>query len=301
MWLGLGLGSGLGLGLGLGATAASATCQGTIQCRQPAKAKRETTRASWRDQVEGIARKADPSWPLVATCHTRQACVMVVRCGLERACDYSARGGGQCCSSERCCQASGRGCTCVAERCSVSRRAFSFLTAATSCASSRLAAPPRVWRWRRSSSSRFVARLVAGTLCSRGARGFSHGLAVDRCWGVTTASFTPSLFCASRVAGTPLSTAICFFRAGLVAVTDRPARPGDASLATAQSRLAHASRRTTNILIGRSRSPPVRPRGAEPCNRQHATQATNARPRVQSLRRRPLQSPPRCQDGASCL
>ena len=73
------------------ATAASATCQGTIQCRQPAKAKRETTRASWRDQVEGIARKADPGWPLVATCHTRQACVMVVRCGLERACDYSAR------------------------------------------------------------------------------------------------------------------------------------------------------------------------------------------------------------------
>ena len=73
------------------ATAASATCQGTIQCRQPAKAKRETTRASWRDQVEGIARKADPGWPLVATCHTRQACVMVVRCGLERACDCSAR------------------------------------------------------------------------------------------------------------------------------------------------------------------------------------------------------------------
>mmetsp|Transcript_21636 Transcript_21636/g.55041 ORF Transcript_21636/g.55041 Transcript_21636/m.55041 type:complete len:212 (-) Transcript_21636:30-665(-) len=169
------------------ATAASATCQGTIQCRQPAKAKRETTRASWRDQVEGIARKADPSCPFVAT--------------------------------------------------------FSFLTAATSCASSRLAAPPRVWRWRRSSSSRFVARLVAGAA----ARGFRAGLAANRCWGVTTASFTPSLVCASRVAGTPLSTAICFFRAGLVAVTDRPARPGDASLATAHSRLAQASRLATNI------------------------------------------------------
>jgi len=219
------------------ATAASATCQGTIQCRQPAKAKRETTRASWRDQVEGIARKADPSCPFVATCHTRQACVH------GRDVRPRARGGGQCYCSEPCCQASGRGCTRAAERCSVPRRAFSFLTAATSCASSRLAAPPRVWRWRRSSSSRFVARLVAGAA----ARGFRAGLAANRCWGVTTASFTPSLVCASRVAGTPLSTAICFFRAGLVAVTDRPARPGDASLATAHSRLAQASRLATNI------------------------------------------------------
>ena len=30
--------------------------------------------------MEGIARKADPSCPFVATCRTRQACVMVVMC-----------------------------------------------------------------------------------------------------------------------------------------------------------------------------------------------------------------------------
>jgi hypothetical protein len=133
------------------ATAASATCQGTIQCKQPAKAKRETTKASWPTQAEGIARMADLSWPLVATCHTRQShASMVMMCGPQRACGY------------------GRGCTC-AERCNVSGRAFSFLTAATPCASSRLDAPPRVWRWRRSSLSPFAARLVSGTLCSRAA------------------------------------------------------------------------------------------------------------------------------------
>lgn len=129
------------------------------------------------------------------------------------------------------------------------RRTFSCLTVATSSTSA--PPPPRlITSSSFVSSSRFAARCVAGTPLSRAVCIFRAGLVAARCWVVTTAAFVPSAFCASRVAGRPLSNATCFFRAGLVAD-----RSGDAPLATAQSRLAQATLRSPAASILRFDSP----------------------------------------------